>query len=234
MSAYYDVDPGDKVHPGDPVVVDRYTTSARINHWITAVCLILLAISGLSLFHPRLFFLTELFGGGANTRVIHPWLGILVLFGFYGLFFRFWRACLIVRDDLAWLLSVRDLLAGREDKVPEVGRYNPGQKMFFWGMAALIIILLGSGLVIWDQYFLPYTSVDEKRIAILVHSVAAVIAICAVIIHVSMVIWERGTLRAMTRGHVTGGWAWKHHRKWLRELVTGKPSDQDTSATPAQ
>jgi formate dehydrogenase subunit gamma len=26
----------------------------------------------------------------------------------------------------------------------------------------------------------------------------------------------------MTRGRVTGGWAWRHHRKWLKELVNGK------------
>jgi len=35
----------------------------------------------------------------------------------------------------------------------------------------------------------------------------------------------------MTRGSVTGGWAWRHHRKWLREIVTGKP--KDPTATPA-
>jgi formate dehydrogenase subunit gamma len=23
----------------------------------------------------------------------------------------------------------------------------------------------------------------------------------------------------MTRGSVTGGWAWKHHRRWLKELA---------------
>ena len=63
MSAY-DVEPGDKVHPGDPVIVDRYTTGARVNHWITAASLVLLALSGLALFHPSLFFLTALFGGG--------------------------------------------------------------------------------------------------------------------------------------------------------------------------
>ena len=42
MSAY-DVESGDQLHPGDPVTVDRYTTSARINHWITAISLVLLA-----------------------------------------------------------------------------------------------------------------------------------------------------------------------------------------------
>jgi formate dehydrogenase subunit gamma len=54
------------------------------------------------------------------------------------------------------------------------------------------------------------------------------------IVHVYAAIWVRGTIRAMTRGSVTGGWAWKHHRKWLRELVSGKSSDHHTGATPAE
>ncbi|MGP0091366.1 MAG: formate dehydrogenase subunit gamma [Xanthobacteraceae bacterium] len=228
----YDIQPGDKVNPGDPVTVDRYTAGARINHWTTAICLILLAVSGLALFHPSLFFLTDLFGGGENTRAFHPWVGVVVLFAFYGLFFRFWRACLLAREDVPWLLGLPDMLAGREDKLPEVGRYNPGQKMFFWSMAFLVIVLFVTGLIIWDQYFYGYTTIEQKRIAVLIHSLAAVLAICAVIVHIYMVIWERGTLRAMTRGYVTGGWAWKHHRKWLRELVTGKP--RDTGAKPAK
>jgi formate dehydrogenase subunit gamma len=33
---------------------------------------------------------------------------------------------------------------------------------------------------------------------------------------------------------VTGGWAWRHHRKWLRELVTGKPKPQGSGMTPAE
>ena len=66
----YDVESGDEVHRGHPVTVDRYTAGARVNHWITATSLVLLAISGLALFHPSLFFLTDLFGGGQWTRTI--------------------------------------------------------------------------------------------------------------------------------------------------------------------
>src|SRR4029450_2625386 len=72
-----DVEPGDAVHPGDPVRVDRYTKPARINHWITAPSLVLLALSGLALFHPSLYFLPGLFGGGRMTRIIHPWIGVV-------------------------------------------------------------------------------------------------------------------------------------------------------------
>jgi len=220
----YDVEPGDRVHPGDPVTVDRYTGGARINHWVTATCLVLLALSGLALFSPWLYFLTAPFGGGQATRAIHPWIGVVLFFSFAGLFIRFWRANLWTSEDGTWLARLHDVLANREERLPEVGKYNAGQKAVFWLMSILIIILISSGLVMWDQYFYGYTSIEQKRIAVLIHSMAAIIIICVWIVHVYAAIWVRGTIRAMTRGSVTGGWAWRHHRKWLRELVGGKTS----------
>jgi len=55
-----------------------------------------------------------------------------------------------------------------------------------------------------------------------VHALCAIGAILIWIVHVYAAIWVKGTLRAMPRGSVTGGWAWKHHRKWFRQEV-GKP-----------
>ncbi|UXN57165.1 formate dehydrogenase subunit gamma [Phyllobacterium zundukense] len=231
MSTEYDVEKGDSVHPGKPVIVDRYTAGARVNHWITAVSLVLLALSGLALFHPSLFFLTGLFGGGPLTRVIHPWIGVLLFFSFFGLFLRFWKANLWKREDGTWLARLRDVLTGHEERLPDVGKYNAGQKFVFWSMSALIIVLITTGLIIWDQYFSVFTTIEQKRWAVLIHAIAAVCAISVWIIHVYAAIWVRGTIRAMTRGSVTGGWAWRHHRKWLRELV-GKASKG--KSTPAE
>jgi formate dehydrogenase subunit gamma len=217
--------PGNAVHPGDPVIVDRYTTGARINHWITAACLVLLALSGLALFHPSLFFLTGLFGGGEMTRIIHPWIGVVMLISFAGLFLRFWRLNLWRRWDSEWIGRPREVLSGEEEKLPEVGKYNAGQKLYFWMMSVLIIVLFVSGIATWQQYFGDRFTIDQKRVAVLVHSIAAIVAICVWIVHVYAAIWVRGTISAMTRGRVTGGWAWRHHRRWLRELVAGKPED---------
>jgi formate dehydrogenase subunit gamma len=219
-----DVEPGDSVHPGDPVTVDRYTGGARINHWITATSLVLLALSGLALFSPALYFLTGLFGGGEWTRAIHPWLGVVLFFSFAGLFIRFVRANLWTPEDGTWMARLRDVLTAHDERLPEVGKYNAGQKAVFWLMSILIIVLISSGLVMWDQYFYGYTNIEQKRVAVLVHSMAAITIICVWIVHVYAAIWVRGTISAMTRGHVTGGWAWRHHRKWLRELVSGKTS----------
>ncbi len=214
-----DIETGDAIRPGKPVVVDRYKKGARINHWITAACLILLALSGLALFHPSLFFLTGLFGGGQNTRALHPWIGVVLFFSFAGLFFRFWRANLPKRVDAEWLAHANDLLAGHEEKMPEVGKYNAGQKFIFWSMTTLIVILIGTGILIWDQYFYAWATIPQKRVAVLAHSLAAVVIICVWIVHVYAAIWVRGTINAMTRGSVTGGWAWRHHRLWLKELA---------------
>ncbi|QTL05466.1 formate dehydrogenase subunit gamma [Aquabacter sp. L1I39] len=226
MSAY-DLEKGDSVHKGHPVTVDRYTLGARINHWVTAISLILLALSGMALFTPKLYFLTALFGGGQWTRAIHPWIGVVLFFSFAGLFLRFWKANLWKREDGTWLARIRDVIAGHEERLPEVGKYNAGQKGVFWGMSLLIIVLITSGFVVWDQYFYAFTTIEQKRIAILVHALAAVAIICVWIVHVYAAIWVRGTISAMTKGQVTGGWAWRHHRKWLRELVStrraGKP-----------
>jgi formate dehydrogenase subunit gamma len=210
------------VHDGDPVTVERYTTLARINHWVNAAILILLALSGLSMFHPSLFFLTGLFGGGQMTRTIHPWMGVLLLFSFAGLFLRFWKLNLWGHTDNVWMARLKDVITAHDEKLPEIGKYNAGQKMVFWLMTALILVLFSSGIVIWYQYFAPYFTIEQARIALLVHAAAAVTIICVWIVHAYAAIWVRGSIRGMTRGSVTGGWAWRHHRRWLRELVTGK------------
>lgn len=200
-----------------PGTLARYTTAARINHWVTAACLILLALSGMALFHPSLFFLTALFGGGADTRAIHPWFGSVLLISFALLFVRFVRHNLWERDDTRWMVAIRSVLANDEEHAPEVGRYNAGQKLVFWGMTVLILVLFASGLVIWDTYFFGATTIAQKRIAQLAHSLAAVAIIGVWIVHVYAALWVRGTVPAMTRGVVSAGWSWRHHRKWLRE-----------------
>lgn len=215
----------------EPTTVSRYSAAARVNHWVTACSLILLALSGLALFHPSLFFLTGLFGGGEYTRIVHPWIGLVLLVSFAGLFLRFWRLNLWERTDNVWLGRVRAVLAGREEELPEVGKYNAGQKLVFWGMSILIVLLFVSGVGIWrSQYpFLQETfgiviPIDQQRLAVLVHALAAIGAILIWIVHVYAALWVKGTVRAMMRGSVTGGWAWRHHRRWLREEIgTGTP-----------
>jgi formate dehydrogenase subunit gamma len=197
--------------------LSRYTTGARLNHWLNAIVLILLALSGLALFHPSLYFLTGLFGGGVWTRILHPWMGLVLILTFAGLFFRFWRYNIWNPTDTQWLNRIRDVLAARDENLPEVGRYNAGQKLVFWLMTIAIVALFASGIVLWESQFGEAFTIMQKRLAAVVHAGSAVVILGVFILHVYAAIWVKGTVRAMMRGSVTGGWAWRHHRKWLRE-----------------
>lgn len=197
----------------------RYSVASLINHWITGGCFVLLVLSGLSMFDPILFFLSGLFGGGESTRAIHPWIGVVLMISYAGLIVQFWRDEMWTRDDLAWSKAVPRVIVNQEEDVPEVGRFNAGQKFVFWSMAFLVPVLFFSGLVIWEVYFSTYTTIEQQRIAVLIHSLAAIGAIIVWIIHVYSGIWIRGSMRAMMHGWVTPGWAYRHHRKWFRRLV---------------
>lgn len=211
--------PGDHIEATHPVTVSRYRGLTRLNHWVTAASLIVLLLSGMALFHPSLFFLTGLFGGGQTTRWLHPFVGILLFFSFLLLFVQLWRLNLPRPEDVTWVENIGDVIKGDEEKLPELGKYNAGQKFIFWGMSGLILVLIGSGVMIWEQYFPDLVSIPVRRWAVLVHALAAVAIILVFVLHVYAAFWTRGTIRAMTHGNVTGGWAWKHHRKWLRELA---------------
>ncbi|MBK4215471.1 formate dehydrogenase subunit gamma [Paracoccus caeni] len=220
---------GDHIESKAPVRVSRYRGITRLNHWVTACSLILLLLSGLALFHPSLFFLTGLFGGGQTTRWLHPFIGILLFFSFLLLFLQLWRLNLPKPEDATWVANIDEMVKGNEEKLPELGKYNAGQKFIFWAMSGLIVVLIVSGVMIWEQFFDGLVSIQTRRVAVLVHALAAVSIILVFILHVFAAIWTRGTISAMTRGSVTGGWAWKHHRKWLREVAERqKPAPSGT------
>jgi formate dehydrogenase subunit gamma len=48
----------------DQNMLVRYKASDRINHWIVALLFMLAALSGLAYFHPSLYFLSNVLGGG--------------------------------------------------------------------------------------------------------------------------------------------------------------------------
>lgn len=199
----------------------RYTAGTRINHWIVAISFVLLALSGLALFHPAVFWLTALFGGGPWTRILHPFIGCFMVAAFILLAAEFWKDNYLQQRDWIWLRDIQDVVNNREEHLPEVGRYNAGQKLLFFAIVVCLIGLLLSGIIIWRQYFSFYFPIGLIRFGALLHAFCGFVLICAIIVHIYAAIWVKGSIRAMTRGTVSPGWAWKHHRAWFREVTRG-------------
>jgi formate dehydrogenase subunit gamma len=205
----------------NPKYVERYTPKERGNHWIVALCFILAALSGLALFHPSLFFFSGLFGGGPWARILHPFIGVAMFLFFCITMVRFWKLNRMTDADRKWMKSIKDVIMNREKDLPEIGKYNAGQKYMFWLMVICMLLLVVSGFVMWRPWFAHVFPIDINRIAVAVHALSAVVLIIGIIVHVYAAIWVKGTLRAMMRGNVSAAWAKHHHPGWYREVTGG-------------
>jgi formate dehydrogenase subunit gamma len=201
----------------------RYEPRTRITHWIVAICFVLLALSGLAMFYPPMFWLSALFGGGDVMRAVHPWIGLVMVVAFFLLAGKLHRNMRIEERDRQWLRQIGDVTGNHEENLPDVGRYNAGQKLVYLVALLSLIVMLLTGLEIWRAYFTAYFPVDLTRLASLLHALFAFVLILTIIVHIYAAIWTKGSVRAMTRGTVSYGWAWKHHRAWFREVTRNAP-----------
>ena len=210
---------------GNPLI-QRYTPNERSNHWVTAICFILLAVSGLAMFHPATSWMAVFLGGGQWTRILHPFIGLVMFVSFAVLVVRFWHHNKIDQADKQWMKQIGVVLTNREDRLPKIGMYNAGQKILFFVLIASMVGLLLSGIVIWRAYFAFYFPIDVVRFAALLHAFSAFVLICSIIVHIYAAFWVKGSIGAMVRGTVTYGWARKHHPRWFESVIKKRRDPQ--------
>lgn len=202
--------------------LQRYRDGERMNHWLIALLFFAAGLSGLAFFHPGLFFLSTLFGGGVWARILHPFLGVAMALAFAVLALRLWRDNAWTAADAEWVRHSRDVLSGDKSRLPPVGKYNAGQKVVFWVMCLSLAVLLLTGIVFWQPWFAGAFPIGLRRVAVLLHAASAVALILTTIVHVYAAIWVKGTVRAMTRGTVTDAWARANHPLWHGEQTGGR------------
>jgi formate dehydrogenase subunit gamma len=207
----------------DDEMIPRYSFVERVNHWVGALSYTYLLMTGLAFWSPYLFWLAAVVGGGTVAREWHPWVGLLFAASLFFTFSQWRRDMQITADDRAWGRAIPDYIENRDDKLPPVGRFNFGQKLFFWGIFYGLILLLLSGGFLWFTEMLPWNYRFVRYAAILIHSSVALITIGLFLIHVYMsTILEEGSFGSMLHGYVTRAWAWTFHRTWYYE-ISGKP-----------
>jgi formate dehydrogenase subunit gamma len=201
--------------------IRRFTYAERTVHWVVGLSFLFLLLTGLAFSHPRLFWMTALAGGGSAARVLHPWIGVVFAASVVAMLALWARDMRIDERDRAWLRALRHYAVHDRAKVPPAGKYNGGQKMFFWCMSGLGAIYLLSGIPMWmPQGVLglgPFygATVNVMR---LVHYLATVAGGLLLIVHVYLgTIAYPGTLGAMLHGRVTRAWAKLHHPAWRHE-----------------
>jgi formate dehydrogenase subunit gamma len=193
----------------------RFTFAERLIHWIVALSFLYAALTGLSLWSPRLYWLASVFGGGVTVRAWHPLGGLLFVVIFGKMFLSWKRQMRLDSDDRRWLRLAHRYAAHDYSALPEAGRFNGGQKSLFWLQSASAVLLLLSGVVLWWPESM---SRGLREAAVLIHPLAGILSIAGLVVHIYMgTAATPGAFRGMTQGWVKPGWAASHHAKWYRE-----------------
>jgi formate dehydrogenase subunit gamma len=194
--------------------VRRFSRTERLLHWVNAAGFFVLLVSGLMLYLPSLAVLV---GRRPLVKDVHFWSGIgwvtaLALVALLGDRRGLLRTARELdrfdRDDGRWLTGL--------GRAPQ-GRFNAGQKLNAALTAALALLFLVSGLLLWlgerDTRF-------RFASTVVLHDGLMYVSVILLVGHLYLALIHPATrhaLRGMTTGTVDAEWAHAHHRNWKPE-----------------
>lgn len=179
-------------HDGPQILFFNFFT--RIVHWIGAISFALLVITGL------LIIFGAIFGGGAPIRLArHIHIINAMVFAVIAVFmFLIW-----VKDmfptfyDIKWIFILGGYLSKKKKPVP-AGKFNAGQKAWFWLATVGGGIMAYTGYIIWGMN----GDLDTVRLYTIVHNVLGMVLISLFLTHLYMSLFAiKGSLHSMISGY---------------------------------
>jgi formate dehydrogenase subunit gamma len=202
---------------GDEIV--RHRLRSRVLHWTVSVTFFGCLLTGMPVWTPVFGWMANLFGGLSVCRVLHPWLGLAFFVSVVVMTMDWQSEMKLDRSKKGWWGPALFHYLKWELEDQNAGKYNEGQKFYFWTVGLGALGLLVSGLVMW---FPASFAALVRELAFVLHDIAFILFAVAVVFHIYLsTSAEPGTFRSMTRGTVTRKWARLHHPRWFRE-VTGE------------
>ena len=215
-------------------VIRRFTGFDRAIHWTTAISFSILAISGLIMLFGKMVLLPvigyTLFSWLAILgKNLHNFVGPLFVVCTVLIFLNFVRDNFPAKGDWLWIRNFGGMLSKVE--TPS-GRFNAGEKLWFWGGVTMLGVVVGtSGLV------LDFPNFNQTRqtmqVAHVVHLIGATLFMLGAMGHIYMgTLGMAGAYEAMRYGYVDEEWAREHHAYWYNGIKAGKSPTAPTAPTP--
>ena len=196
----------------------RHRLFSRLMHWTVALTFVVALLTGLPIWTPVFGWMAHLFGGLTVARLLHPWAGVAFFLAAVVQFFEWISDMHLEPWERDWVGPRLTRYMRYEEDDPRTGKYNGGQKLYFWAVSLGALGLLLSGLLMWFPTSFPRWLM---QLAFIVHDFTFICFVVSLVFHVYLgTAAEPGTFGSMTRGTVTRPWARLHHPRWYRE-VTG-------------
>lgn len=222
-------------------LIERFTPLERTVHWTVAISFVTLAATGLIMLFGRFLLLPvighTLFGWlGYLCKNVHNFVGPLFTVSIIVFFVMYVRDNLPVKQDIGWLLRFGGLFGGKE---PSSGRFNAGEKIWFWGGLVLMGLIVSASGFVLDMIVpgVAYTR-GTMQITNIVHIIGTTLMAAGAIGHIYLgTLGMNGAYDAMRHGYVDETWAKEHHDLWYEQVQRGEVprirSQQAAAAAPA-
>lgn len=204
-------------------MIERFTLAERWAHWVMGISFVALGITGLIILFGKHVLLPVI------GYTLFAWLSSLAknLHNFVAPLFAVSLVVFIVmyvRDnlpkayDFGWFLKAPGFFAGKHIAS---GRFNAGEKVWFWGgVVVLSLALVVSGAILLFPNFDQVRATMQQ--ASIVHMIAALLVISASLGHIYLgTIGVEGAYQAMRTGYVDELWAKSHHEYWYNDVKGG-------------
>jgi formate dehydrogenase subunit gamma len=191
----------------------------RFVHWMLAISCLLLCYTGLGMMYKELNFFGNIMGGLHGLKVVHNYTGVVFGVSLFLAILMWWKEAglFVFPEDWNWIKAAGGYL-WHVDKVPETGKYNPGQKMFFLTVALCGLLMVATGFFMWYPAYFPL-GLELFRWMYPLHALGFLVIFAFFFVHLYLgTIGNPGTVQAMITGWVTRPWLKKQHPKWLKEM----------------
>ena len=166
----------------------------RFVHWVGAISFTLLVITGL------LIIFGAFFGGGAPIRLArHVHIISAMVFAVDAVFmFLIWVKDMFPAPyDILWIFILGGYLSKKKKPVP-AGKFNAGQKSWFWLATAGGGVMAYTGYIIWGMG----ADLDTVRLYAIIHNVLGMALVALFLTHVYMSLFAiKGSLESMITGY---------------------------------
>ncbi len=180
-------------HDGKQILFFPFFT--RVVHFFAAISFSLLAITGL------MMVLGTILGGGAlirTARYVHIGAAMVFVLPAVLMFIMWFRDMLPQLHDITWILKFGGYLSKKKTPVP-AGKFNAGQKIYFWLATVGGNVMAYTGYVIWGM---GTTALDTVRLYAIIHNVLGMGILSFYLTHVYMSVFAiAGSLNSMKTGY---------------------------------
>jgi formate dehydrogenase subunit gamma len=206
-------------------LIERFSLVERWAHWTTAISFCVMAVSGMIILFGKHMLLPvigyTLFAWLTSlAKNLHNFLAPLFIVSLLFMIVTYIKDNFPEKGDLAWFAGAFAMFWS--GKHVSSGRFNAGEKAYFWiGVVALCITLSVTGVVmLFPNFDQIRTTMQQANV---IHAVCAVTMIIFAIGHIYVgTIGVEGAYGNMRDGVTDETWAKEHHEQWYNDVKSGK------------